>query len=211
MCDGSCTVGDNVSQASSRVGPGFCRIGADWKRVHHGQAGERRAASMLFLFSVVFGTLGVALGKVSTACPASCVSDGLLNGQHLVRVGTNNIPRRSVSCATSTLRDFGAIRFRPRDTGAPEVDRLLLTGPFRRTNWLRPLLERTHMKLNLIALGLLAVLAGCTTAGPYVTNISSDGRNGLNIEKCAVKMNAFMGTVSTTECTSQNVQLSRGN
>lgn len=48
---------------------------------------------MLFLFSVVFGTLGVALGKVSTACPASCVSDGLLNGQHLVRVGTNNIPQ----------------------------------------------------------------------------------------------------------------------
>lgn len=67
------------------------------------------------------------------------------------------------------------------------------------------------MKLNIIALGLLAVLAGCTTAGPYVTNISSDGRNGLNIEKCAVKMNAFMGTVSTTECTSQNLQLSRGN
>ena len=90
MCDGSCTVGDNVSQASSRVGPGLCRIGADWKRVHHGQAGERRAASMLFLFSVVFGTLGVALGKVSTACPASCVSDGLLNGQHLVRVGTSS-------------------------------------------------------------------------------------------------------------------------
>jgi hypothetical protein len=28
---------------------------------------------MLFLFSVVFGTLGVALGKVSTACPAWCV------------------------------------------------------------------------------------------------------------------------------------------
>jgi hypothetical protein len=43
---------------------------------------------MLFLFSVVFATLGVALGKVSIACPAWCVSDGLLNGQHLVRVGT---------------------------------------------------------------------------------------------------------------------------
>lgn len=48
---------------------------------------------MLFLFSVVFGTLGVALGKVSTACPAKCVSDGLLNGQQLVRVGTSNIPQ----------------------------------------------------------------------------------------------------------------------
>lgn len=65
------------------------------------------------------------------------------------------------------------------------------------------------MKLRIAALGLLAVLAGCTTAGPYVTSISSDGRNGLNIEKCSVKLNAFMGTVSNTECTSQNVRLSR--
>lgn len=67
------------------------------------------------------------------------------------------------------------------------------------------------MKLNIIALGLLTVLAGCTSAGPYVTNISSDGRNGLNIEKCSVEMNAFTNTVSTSECTTQNVQLSRGN
>ncbi|MNF04254.1 hypothetical protein D3C80_2037300 [compost metagenome] len=65
------------------------------------------------------------------------------------------------------------------------------------------------MKLLVAALGLAATLTGCTTAGPYVTNISSDGRNGLNIEKCAVKLNAFMGTVSTTECTSQNLRLSR--
>jgi hypothetical protein len=67
------------------------------------------------------------------------------------------------------------------------------------------------MKLHIVVLGLIAVLSGCTTAGPYVTNISSDGRNGLNIEKCAVKLNAFMGTVSTTECTTQNLQLSRSN
>ena len=67
------------------------------------------------------------------------------------------------------------------------------------------------MKLKITALCLFAALGGCTTAGPYVTNISSDGRNGLNIERCAVKLNAFMGTVSTTECTSQNLQLSRSN
>ncbi|WP_095129664.1 hypothetical protein [Pseudomonas sp. Irchel s3h14] len=67
------------------------------------------------------------------------------------------------------------------------------------------------MKFNIVTLGLLAVLAGCTSAGPYVTNISSDGRNGLNIEKCSVEMNAFTNTVSTSECTTQNVQLSRGN
>lgn len=53
----------------------------------------------------------------------------------------------------------------------------------------------------------IIILSGCTTAGPYVTNISSDGNNGLNIEKCAVKLNSFMGTVSTTECTSQHIKL----
>ena len=41
---------------------------------------------MLILFRIVFGTLGAALGKVMTARPAWCVSDGLLNGQQLVRV-----------------------------------------------------------------------------------------------------------------------------
>jgi type IV secretion system protein VirB7 len=55
------------------------------------------------------------------------------------------------------------------------------------------------------------VLAGCSTAGPYVTSISSDGRNGLNIEKCSVQMNAFMGTVSNINCITQNLQLSRTN
>lgn len=50
-------------------------------------------------------------------------------------------------------------------------------------------------------------LQACTTAGPYVTNISSDGNYGLTIEKCCVHMNAFMGTVSTRDCTSQNIKL----
>ena len=46
----------------------------------------------------------------------------------------------------------------------------------------------------------LAALVGCTTAGPYVTNISSDGAYGLNIEKCKVELNAFLGVVNTGEC-----------
>ena len=37
---------------------------------------------------------------------------------------------------------------------------------------------------------------GCTTAGPFVTNISSDGREISRREK-HVHMNAFMGTVSS--------------
>lgn len=59
------------------------------------------------------------------------------------------------------------------------------------------------MKGMLLAITL--VLAGCTTAGPYVTNISSDGAGGLNIEKCSVQFNAFMGTVSNHECNAQRI------
>ena len=61
----------------------------------------------------------------------------------------------------------------------------------------------------LIAIPLLLVtLAGCTTAGPFVTNISSDGRGGLNIEKQKVEYNMFLGVVSNTETTNSNIQLS---
>lgn len=67
------------------------------------------------------------------------------------------------------------------------------------------------MKSIFAVLALAAVLAGCSTAGPYITSISSDGRNGLNIEKCSMQMNAFMNTVSNTDCTTQNLQLSRSN
>ena len=65
------------------------------------------------------------------------------------------------------------------------------------------------MKNILCGLFVVVSVSACTTAGPYVTNISSDGNNGLSIEKCGVKMNAFTGTVSTSDCTSQHITLSR--
>ena len=65
------------------------------------------------------------------------------------------------------------------------------------------------MKNVLMGVFLVISLSACTTAGPYVTNISSDGNGGLNIEKCGVKMNAFMGTVSTSDCTAQNIKLGK--
>ena len=60
-----------------------------------------------------------------------------------------------------------------------------------------------------LVLAILSLTA-CSTAGPYVTNLSSDGNNGLNVEKCTVQMNSFMRTVSTGECTSQNIKLRNG-
>jgi len=60
------------------------------------------------------------------------------------------------------------------------------------------------MKKILIIASML-VLSACTNAGPFVTNISSNGNNSLIIEKCQVHMNAFMGTVSNDNCTSTNI------
>jgi type IV secretion system protein VirB7 len=65
------------------------------------------------------------------------------------------------------------------------------------------------MRNVIIGVFLAISLSACTTAGPYVTNISSDGNGGLSIEKCGVKMNAFMGTISTSDCTAQNIKISK--
>lgn len=60
---------------------------------------------------------------------------------------------------------------------------------------------------RLLILSLCLICAACTTAGPYVTNISSDGAGGLNIEKCSVQFNAFMGTVSNHECNASRINV----
>ena len=62
-----------------------------------------------------------------------------------------------------------------------------------------------------MALGAVLLLTACTTAGPYVTNISSDGANGLNIEKCKVELNAFLGVISTGECSNSALKLTNQN
>lgn len=62
--------------------------------------------------------------------------------------------------------------------------------------------------LRFILLAMMApVLVACTTAGPYVTNISVSGNNALSIQKCGVQVNAFTGTVSTVDCTYQTLVL----
>ena len=62
-----------------------------------------------------------------------------------------------------------------------------------------------------MVLGSALLLTACTTAGPYVTNISSDGANGLNIEKCKVELNAFLGVISTGECSNSALKLTNQN
>ena len=61
-------------------------------------------------------------------------------------------------------------------------------------------------KLSLLLCALM--IAGCTTAGPFVTNISSDGRGGLVIEKARVKLNFWTNGLETSDTTTSNIQLS---
>lgn len=63
------------------------------------------------------------------------------------------------------------------------------------------------MSLRLTALGLILTTASCTTAGPFVTSISSDGNGNLIIEKSMVEMNAFMGTVSNKDSSTTKIRL----
>jgi len=60
---------------------------------------------------------------------------------------------------------------------------------------------------KLITIILLAAVTGCSSAGPYVTNISSDGADGLNVEKCFVHYRNFGNAISTGACSNQNIKL----
>ena len=62
------------------------------------------------------------------------------------------------------------------------------------------MLKKVRNCFMLLTIGALAlVLIGCSTAGPFVTNISSDGQGNLIIEKNTVKFNSFTGNVSSGE------------
>lgn len=50
--------------------------------------------------------------------------------------------------------------------------------------------------MKTILLVSIIFLMGCTTAGPYVTNISSDGKCTLYIEKSSTEFSMLTSTVS---------------
>lgn len=55
--------------------------------------------------------------------------------------------------------------------------------------------------------GVLLACVSCTTAGPFVTSISSDGRGNLIVEKSMVEYNSFMGVVSNKATTTSSIKL----
>jgi type IV secretion system protein VirB7 len=63
------------------------------------------------------------------------------------------------------------------------------------------------MRLVTILVALIAGLSGCSTAGPFVTHLASDGVNGLAIEKCKVHFNALLGYINTGDCTTSHITL----
>jgi len=66
----------------------------------------------------------------------------------------------------------------------------------------------SKMKKIIVVL-LLSLAPACSTAGPFVTGVSSDGDGGLLVEKCCVQMNGFTGTIHNQNCSSSKVQLAR--
>ena len=98
------------------------------------------------------------------------------------------------------------IQIRVNDKEKKEFKRVAKKRGFKTMSSFIFWLLRNSSKLLIFVLFLLA-LSGCTTAGPFVTNVSSDGRGGLNIEKARVKTNFWTGGLETCETTQANIQL----
>jgi hypothetical protein len=65
--------------------------------------------------------------------------------------------------------------------------------------------------MRAMILAALVALAGCTTtAGPFISTISSDGAGQLHVSKCMVSFNGFLGVVSSTDCTAVVIPIGQG-
>jgi len=54
-------------------------------------------------------------------------------------------------------------------------------------------------KLLILLILCLIVMAGCSNAGPFVTDIAYDGEGNLLVTKNMIVLDAFMGTISNGE------------
>jgi hypothetical protein len=64
------------------------------------------------------------------------------------------------------------------------------------------------MKFYLALLVACCSLTSCTSkAGPFVTNISSDGAGGIVVEKCMVSLQRQINTMENSDCTNSNIKL----
>lgn len=63
------------------------------------------------------------------------------------------------------------------------------------------------MKKSLFLILSVILISGCSTAGPFVSNISSDGKGNLIIEKQRIKHDGFSGIISTEDTTTQTIRV----
>lgn len=66
------------------------------------------------------------------------------------------------------------------------------------------------MKSSIVFTGVISMLffiSGCSSAGPFVSSISSDGKGNIIIEKQKVEYNMLLGTVSTEDLSTQTIKV----
>ena len=60
----------------------------------------------------------------------------------------------------------------------------------------------------IFALLIISTTAACSSkAGPFVTNISSNGAGGIVVEKCMVRLDRMINTVESADCTNTTIQI----
>lgn len=60
---------------------------------------------------------------------------------------------------------------------------------------------------RLLLLSCVLLTSGCTTAGPFVTNIGLSGPGQLAVEKCLVQFDSYNGTISNKDCKTSYVYI----
>ena len=60
---------------------------------------------------------------------------------------------------------------------------------------------------RILAVAILLGMTGYSFAGPYVTNISPAGKNGILVEKCKIQMNQLTTQISDSSCPTSYVWL----
>lgn len=60
----------------------------------------------------------------------------------------------------------------------------------------------------IVVTGMMAICCGCaTTAGPFVTNVVSDGQGNVVVEKATLELNTFDGSMTMTNKTKTTVNV----
>jgi hypothetical protein len=71
--------------------------------------------------------------------------------------------------------------------------------------WKTKMKQIVQIASAVVMTAAVATLSGCSTAGPFVTSISSDGKGNIIVQKSYVHCNGLTGVISTGENPSTEV------